>query len=259
MACSRLLEDELAETVALIEREGGTAAAATADVTNAGSVAMALAKLRAELGPIDVLVNNAGILGPVGPIWEVDADDWWKTMEVNVRGMLTCTQLVVPEMASRGHGRILNLASQAGVYRWPLVSAYSVSKAAVVKLTENVAREASRLGIKVFSVHPGLLSIGLGEPAILEGAAAGPYFAQIRDWVARELDQGRGGDPMKAMRLMLRLARGDADDLSGLHISVHDDLDAIIDQIDVVRANDLYVLRPEGLDLHARADRRDVA
>jgi NAD(P)-dependent dehydrogenase (short-subunit alcohol dehydrogenase family) len=194
-------------------------------------------------------VNNAGILGPIGPAWDVDAGEWWQTMEVNLRGVLLSTQLVLPEMTARRRGRILNLASQAGSYRWPLVSAYSVSKAAVVKLTENVAHETSRYGISVFSVHPGLLPIGLGETGLPGPAAPDSYAGRIRTWVEHEFDHGRGADPAAAMRLMVRLARGDADALSGRHVSVHDDLDAMLARIDVVRDHDLYVLRPERLEL----------
>ena len=137
------------------------AATAVADVTDAAGLAAAVADLRAQLGPIDVLVNNAGILGPIGPLWEVDADEWWTTMDVNVRGLVLCSQLVLPEMVARRRGRIINVTSQAGAYRWPLVSGYSVSKAAVVKLSENLAHETSRHGVSVFSVHPGLLPIGM--------------------------------------------------------------------------------------------------
>jgi NAD(P)-dependent dehydrogenase (short-subunit alcohol dehydrogenase family) len=78
--------DELAATARLVEEAGGVAATAVADVTDAAGLAAAVADLRAQLGPIDVLVNNAGILGPIGPLWEVDADEWWATMDVNVRG-----------------------------------------------------------------------------------------------------------------------------------------------------------------------------
>jgi NAD(P)-dependent dehydrogenase (short-subunit alcohol dehydrogenase family) len=241
--------DELAETVASIEATGGTAVAAMADVTDEAGLERALATLRRELGPVDVLVNNAGILGPIGPAWEVDTRDWWRTMEVNLGGILRCTQLVLPEMVARRRGRILNLASQAGSYRWPLVSAYSVSKAAVVKLTENVAHETSRYGVSVFSVHPGLLPIGLGETGLPEAAPADSYAGQVRTWVTHELDHGSAADPKAAMRLMLRLARGDADALSGRHLSVHDDLDALLDRIDTVRDRDLYVMRPERLEL----------
>ena len=99
-------------------------------------------------------------------------------MEVNLGGILRCTQLVLPEMVARRRGRILNLTSQAGSHRWPLVSAYSVSKAAVVKLTENLAHETSRYGVSVFSVHPGLLPIGLGETGLPDAAPADSYEAR---------------------------------------------------------------------------------
>jgi NAD(P)-dependent dehydrogenase (short-subunit alcohol dehydrogenase family) len=242
-------EDELAETVALVESAGGRATAAVADVTNEPELRRALGRLRAELGPVDVLVNNAGVLGPVGPTWEVDPDTWWRTMEVNVGGIVRTTGLVLPEMVARRRGRIINLASQAGAYRWPLVSAYSVSKAAVVKFTENVAHESSRHGVRVFSIHPGLLPIGLGETGLPEHAAPGTYAGRIRTWVAEELAAGRGADPAAAMRLLLRVARGDADLLSGRHLSVHDDLDTLLERIDTVRDHDLYTMRPERLQL----------
>jgi NAD(P)-dependent dehydrogenase (short-subunit alcohol dehydrogenase family) len=76
---------------ALIETAGGVAASATADVSDDGAVAQAITKLRHELGPVDLLVNNAGIVGPVGPTWEIEPDRWWRTMEVNLRGTLLCS------------------------------------------------------------------------------------------------------------------------------------------------------------------------
>ncbi len=198
---------ELAETVDLVARAGGTAAAAPADVTDRDALAGALAELRRRLGPVDLLVNNAGIVGPVGPLWLTDPQDWWTTMDVNLRGLLLTTQLVVPEMVARGRGRIINMASQAGTYRWPLVSAYSVSKAAVVKLTENLAHEVGRHGVRVFSVHPGLLPIGMSE----DFAARPPvdaYEAHVRDWAAaragggprRRAGPGRRADPAAGRR-----------------------------------------------------------
>ena len=149
--------DELAHTVELISATGGVAAAAVADVTDAAGLAAAVADLRHQLGPVDLLVNNAGILGPAGPAVGARLDEWWTTMDVNVRGLVLATQLVLPDMVAAGRGRIINITSQAGVHRWPLASAYSVSKAAVVKLTENLALETRRHGVGVFSVHPGLL------------------------------------------------------------------------------------------------------
>jgi NAD(P)-dependent dehydrogenase (short-subunit alcohol dehydrogenase family) len=238
--------DELKLTRRLIEDAGGVAAAARADVTDAAGLEAAIADLRRQLGPVDLLINNAGVLGPIGPLWEIDANDWWHTLDVNLRGIVLCTQLVLPDMVATGHGRIINLTSQAGVHRWPLVSAYSVSKAAVVKLTENLAFEAGRHGISVFSVHPGLLPIGMAETV----AAREPrtsHERHVREWALTELAEGRGAEPTKAMKLFLPLAAGDADRLSGRHLSVHDNLDGVLDRIDEVRAQDLYMLRPERL------------
>ena len=175
-------------------------------------------------------------------------------MDVNVRGILIGTQLVLPGMVERRHGRILNMTSQAGAYRWPMVSGYSVSKAAVVKLTENLARETSRYGVSVFSVHPGLLPIGMSDAIIGDSTAEDSHETRIRDWVTRELSEGRGADPAAAMQLVMKLATGNADTLSGRHLSVHDDIDSMLDRIEEVREQDLYVMRPERLQL-VREDR----
>jgi NAD(P)-dependent dehydrogenase (short-subunit alcohol dehydrogenase family) len=193
------------------------------------------------------LINNAGILGPIGPSWEVDGADWWRTMEVNVRGVVAAANLVLPGMIARGAGRILNITSQAGAYRWPIVSAYSVSKAAVVKLSENLAHEAGRHGVQVFSVHPGLLPIGLAESAFETAPEIGSYEWRIMQWVHHEIEAGRGAEPDEAIDLIVRIAAGHADVLSGRHLSVHDDLDALVARITEVRDDDLYLLHPRRL------------
>jgi NAD(P)-dependent dehydrogenase (short-subunit alcohol dehydrogenase family) len=239
-------EDELAVTHELIAATGGAAASARADVTDADAFEAAFAELRAQLGPVDVLVNNAGVLGPIGPLWEIDLDEWWTTMDVNVRGTVLGARLVLPEMVAAGRGRIINITSQAGVHRWPLVSGYSVSKAAVVKLTENLALETARHGIVVISVHPGLLPIGMAE-TIAAHLPESTHEAHVRDWAWSEIADGRGADPGQAIDLLVRLAAGDGDRLTGRHLSVHDDLDCVLRRLDEVRAHDLYVLRPERL------------
>ena len=241
---------ELARTVDTIEAAGGTAEAAVADVTDPTALAAAVADFQRDLGPIDLLVNNAGVSGPMGPLWEVDADAWWSTMDVNLRGVLLCSQLVLPTMVRRRQGRIINLGSQAGAHRWPLVSSYSVSKAAVTKLTENLAHETKRYGISVFSVHPGLLPIGMSVDVVGHEAST-TYEADVQRWTRNELNQGRGAEPEQAVELIMRLAAGDADGLSGRHLSVHDDLDAILAHLSEVRDRDLYVMRPERLPASA--------
>ena len=92
----------LAQTMDQVINGGGTAVAVTADVTDPEAMAAAVQQVSRQLGPIDVLVNNAGIASPTGPLWEVDPGDWWHAMEVNLRGVVTCTQLVL--LTGRGAG-----------------------------------------------------------------------------------------------------------------------------------------------------------
>jgi NAD(P)-dependent dehydrogenase (short-subunit alcohol dehydrogenase family) len=221
-------DTELAETVRLVEASGGTAAAAGADITDQQAAAGAIDALRRQLGPADLLVNNAGVSGPFGDAWQVDAEEWWRAVEINLRGVFLCSRAVLPDMTARGAGRIVNITSEAGVFRWPQVSAYSVSKAAVIKFTENLAAEASRSGVRAFSVHPGLTPIGLSERALAGAAPLGSAEDRAYAWVRGQLRAGRGAEPALVARLVTRLAAGDADRLSGCHLSVHDDLDAIL-------------------------------
>lgn len=92
---------DLAETVALVERSGGVAHAFPADVTDAAAIEGCLAEIERRLGPVDLLVNNAGVLGPLGPIAETDIADWWQALDVNLRGPLLCTRAALRGMIAR--------------------------------------------------------------------------------------------------------------------------------------------------------------
>ena len=117
-------EAELAETATTIFRAGGVAWAAKADVTDASDLRKAIGVIRRALGPIDLLVNNAGIVGPIGPLWEIDSDDWWATFDVNLRGMVLAVAARAPrdgrDAARPDHqhvepGRRASLAARLGV------------------------------------------------------------------------------------------------------------------------------------------------
>ena len=168
-------------------------------------------------------------------------------MDVNVRGIVLCSQLVLPEMVAAGRGRIINITSQAGVHRWPLVSGYSVSKAAVVKLTENLALETSRHGVGVFSVHPGLLPIGMSETVAAHHPTTRPRGPHPR--LGRSTSSPRAAAPTPGGRSTCSCGSRPATATAsrGRHLSVHDDLDAVLARLAEVRARDLYVLRPERL------------
>jgi NAD(P)-dependent dehydrogenase (short-subunit alcohol dehydrogenase family) len=235
--------DELAAAAGDIRRAGGMTAAAVADVTDHRATAAAVAELRGRLGAVDILVNNAGISGPVGPLWEAPAAGWWRAVEVNLGGAFVLTQLALEHMIPAGRGRIINITSHAGVYRWPLLSAYATSKAALVKLTETLAEETRPHGVSVFSVDPGLLPIGLGGAALGTTADRRTPEGRVGGWIRDQFAAGRGADPEEAARLILALASGRADRLSGRHLSVTDNLDALLPRIDQIERDDLHTLR----------------
>ena len=123
------------------------------DITDSAAVEAALA----ELGPIDVLVNSAGIVGPNKPLWEVDLAEWKRTFDVNVHGLFTVTKAIVPGMVERGWGRLVSMASMAGKDGNPNLSAYSASKAAVIGMTKSLGKELAKTGVIVTAIAPAVI------------------------------------------------------------------------------------------------------
>lgn len=234
---------DLADAVSEISLAGGMAAAACADITDRRAAADAVSALRDRLGTADVLINNAGVSGPIGPAWEAPPAEWWRAVEVNLGGAFILTQLALTHMVAEGRGRIINITSYAGVYRWPLLSAYAASKAALVKLTETLAEESRPHGVSVFSVDPGLLPIGLGQVALSSPADQHTPAGRVHSWIKDQFDAGRGADPDRAVGLILALASGQADRLSGRHLCVSENLEALLARIDEIERDDLHTLR----------------
>ncbi len=102
----------------------------------------------------------------MGPLATTDPDEWWRVLEVNLRGPLYCTSAVLPSMIARGRGRIINISSSVGYTAVPLVSAYVVSKTALFRLTENLAAETRTQGVAVFAVNAGLVRTKMSEAAL---------------------------------------------------------------------------------------------
>jgi NAD(P)-dependent dehydrogenase (short-subunit alcohol dehydrogenase family) len=205
---------------------GSEALPLPADITDS-SAAVAVARRTVDaFGRIDVLIDNAGVEGPVGPFWEVGLDDWWDSVRVNVMSTAAAAHAVLPFMVGQGRGRIVSISSMAGQHRWPTLSAYSVAKAAGIKCMENIAYEARRHGVSTFSLHPGIVPIGLTTTALADDAPATPYHARRRDWLLRQLGEGRGTPVERTVRAVAALAAGDADHLSGRYLTVDDVLGA---------------------------------
>jgi NAD(P)-dependent dehydrogenase (short-subunit alcohol dehydrogenase family) len=231
--------DELAETVALVEKGGGRAIAVPADVTDERAVEQMAAQVEGELGPVDLLVNNAGVAGPNGPTWEVDRGAWWRCLEVNLRGPYLFSSVVLPGMVRRRRGRIVITSSGAGLHPWAYASAYAVSKCAVIRLAENLAAEVQEYGISVFAISPGFV-----RTAMTEGIAESPEDAQWFGGRFRQrLAQGQGAPPERAAGLVVALASGKADPLSGCFISIRDDLEVMVSRVGEIQRQELYTLR----------------
>ena len=153
--------DELDETVRLIGEAGGSATAVSVDVSDPGAVQHLFAVVERDAGPLDLLVNNAAVIAPLGPVWEVAADEWWQLMQINLFGTFLRSRAVLAGMVRRGQGRIVNVGSGAGIEAPPFGSGYVASKAAVIRLTEELAIETEPYGIAVFAIDPGWMSTAM--------------------------------------------------------------------------------------------------
>jgi NAD(P)-dependent dehydrogenase (short-subunit alcohol dehydrogenase family) len=229
---------ELADTVSLIQRAGGAAHAFPVDVTDAAKVRTTFVEIEGEVGPIDLLVNNAGVLGPLGPFWENDVEEWWRAMEVNLKGALLCCHAVLPEMISRRRGRIINIASGAGAIPIAFFSAYVANKTALVRFSENLAIEAKPYGVSVFSISPGSVRTALAEESLnsVEGQKWLPWFTQI-------FEQAKNVPVERGANLVAELASGKADALTGQFLSIADDLDALVTNTGKIDDQGLNALR----------------
>jgi NAD(P)-dependent dehydrogenase (short-subunit alcohol dehydrogenase family) len=232
------LENALAELHAIHHR----AIAVRSDVTDQAAVEEMVAQTEARLGSINFLVNNAGSAGVIGPIWETDPDEWWRTVEVNLRGPMLCARSVLPGMIARRSGQIVNMASAAGLRPFPYNSAYACSKAALFRLTDSLHQATAQHGVMVFATSPGVVRTSMMDmvqssetarrwtPEFLPGH---PDYAKL-SWTP----------PERIADLCVRLARGDGDVLAGryLHAAAHD-LEAMAARADEVVRDDLYQLR----------------
>lgn len=141
---------------AVAGRIGGTAIAC--DVTDEQQVAALFEQAQKITGQVDVLVNNAGIPGPVAPVAEVDMQQWRACAEINLFGAMYCLQQAARLMTAQGSGSIINMSSLMGVQGYPMRSAYCATKFALIGITEAMARELGPHGVRVNAILPGAVS-----------------------------------------------------------------------------------------------------
>lgn len=176
-----------------------------------------------EAGPVDLLVNNAGVNQSPDPSWELSLDEWRNAFDVNIHGVHHCCRAVIPGMLERGGGRILISGSGAAHFPGIGMSEYGASKAAACRYGETLATElAGRIPVFVFS--PGLVRTAMTEP----------LFAADSPWTP----------PQNVARLVAKLASGRYDELAGRYIHAEsDDPDDMLARLDEVRERDLNTIR----------------
>ena len=232
---------DVTETAELIKQANGQSKAFALDVTDSQTVVRRIAEIEGSLGHVDLLVNNAATVGPIGPLWQSGLEDWWRVMDVNLRGPVLCFHAVLPGMISRRRGRIVNIVSSTAPL--PYLSSYMTSKTALVRLTEIMAAETKEYGISLFSLAPGTVRTAMSERS-LHSAEAQTWIP----WFRRIFDEGLNLPAERPAQFVVELASGRADALSGRFLSVSDDLDALLDNVKQIEKDNLLSLRVRTLD-----------
>jgi NAD(P)-dependent dehydrogenase (short-subunit alcohol dehydrogenase family) len=213
-----------------------------ADVTDEAAVGRAFTGIERSLGPADLLVNNAGIIGPLGPFTGSSVGEWWRTLEVDLLGPAICARCVLPGMIARGTGRIVNIASGGGATMFPYFSSYITAKSALIRFTECLAHEVKQHGVSVFAMGPGTVRTAMSEHSLNspEGKRWLPWFADI-------FREGRDLPPERPAELLLALASARYDALSGRYLFPGDDLDRLLAATAEIEARKLYTLQVQRL------------
>jgi len=192
----------------------------TLDVTDESSVAAGVADAIAARGPISILVNNAGQAASA-PFEKTTPAVWARMLSVNLTGVYAVTHAVLPAMLAAGHGRVINVASTAGLIGYPYVSAYVAAKHGVIGLTRALALEVARRGVTVNAVCPGFTQTPLLDEAVANIVAkTGRTEAEARAELARSNPQGRLVRPEEVADTVVWLASPAASAINGQAIAV---------------------------------------
>ena len=200
---------ELTETARQVRADGGRAHVVAADLADAGQRAEAVRQVREACGAVDILINNAGMVAPMGPSAELDPADWAAALELNLTAAATLTFALLPAMLARGWGRVVNVSS--GVVASPgfMVggNAYATSKAALEAHTVNLAAELAGTGVTANVYRPGAVDTAM--QAWIRGRDPERLGAGLHDHFARTHERGQLITPAASARSMLARLGGD--------------------------------------------------
>jgi NAD(P)-dependent dehydrogenase (short-subunit alcohol dehydrogenase family) len=228
---------QLEETAEAIGQVGGEAVVNAIDISDLAAVEDATASITAKFGPIDLLVNNAGVSTALGFFHEVQAAAWWREVEINFRGPTNCVHAVLPTMLDRHSGRIVNVISASSFRPRRGQTAYCASKSALEAFTEHLATETGPEGVQVFSLSPGLVHTQILDDSLVRG------IPEMVERIRTNLDNGRDISPQRAADVILAIARGEADVFAGRFIDASEDFEAMLKRSGEIVDGDLYVVR----------------
>ncbi len=213
----------------------------TGDVSTPEACTQIAERAMDAFGGLTILVNNAGILGELGRIEDVAWEDWAQVIAVNVFGPALLCRAVIPQMRHQGYGKIINVSGGGATKPLAGMSAYAASKAALVRLTENLALELSGAGVDVNAIAPGALNTRLLD----EMLAAGPARLGDEFYEGALRQRETGGNSLEyAAALSVFLASAASDGISGRLISaVWDDWASLAGRRTELAAGDVYTLR----------------
>ncbi len=225
-----------------IRASGGAAIAEPLDVNDYDAVAEVAKRAESELGPVNLLVNNAAMFNCIGPFWEVDADNWWQDVTTNIRGAFNCIKVLGSRMRERGSGRIVNLVGGGTGIPFPHGSAYGSSKSALMRITESIAVELKDTGVVALALFPGLVKTSMTELQ-LESEEGRQWLPNLQTLFA----EGRNVPPTAAAELLSEIATGRFDALSGKALDTRHNLEAIESSIEAINEKDELTLRMTGM------------
>jgi 3-hydroxybutyrate dehydrogenase len=210
----------LLEVADEITDAGGPVRAIVCDVTNRKSIERAVSKVERELGDIDVLVNNAGA-GDSAPFAAMSDEAWDRMLAVNLTGTYLCMRVILPGMFERRRGRVINIASIAGLTGFAYTAAYCAAKHGVVGLTRAVALEAATKGVTVNAICPGWVDTDMTRASIERIVnTTGRTPESARSALERMSPQGRLIEPDEVAAVALFLAGADAHGINGQTLNV---------------------------------------
>jgi NAD(P)-dependent dehydrogenase (short-subunit alcohol dehydrogenase family) len=221
-------ETQLRETARLVTESGGRSYVLPADLSRAESLDLIKSSVESELGRPSILVNAAGIFGPIQLIKDSDPAAWIETIMANTVSAYLTSRAFVGGMIDMGWGRIVNVTSAASLHEpGPINSAYGTSKVALNQFTRHLATEIAGTGVTANVIHPGDVKTDMWADIRDAAEALGPVANAYRDW-ARWVEQTGGDDPEKAADLVLDLMGPDSASVNGQFLWIRDGLQAPI-------------------------------